>query len=286
MLSAPRFPIHLCQPDLKKSCAACCGIYNFKNNARRAVSRRLHRNGTLLPGEDREVLLGALALHSQRWRGRDNGSAKRFETVFNCEFVGFLDEAHRRVGCLLHPLRHDGKDLRHCSFYGKELCEGHFCPSYYYLTVNEQLFVVETLNDWYLYGLVITDIDLVKGVYQAVPDRLGEAVQPELLAHPSVQRALRRIWQWKLRWPYRKPGCDGFGKYLFVGDHYEEFHIPYERWAVRPSPFHRILLALGSVFQSVKELRDAERIIAVDLDHAVQAIWKVLSQKSSNRPLS
>ncbi|ROR02984.1 hypothetical protein [Desulfosoma caldarium] len=282
MAPSPRFPIHLCQPDYHKSCAACCGIYNFKDNSRRAVSLRLHRNRVLLGNEGRKVTPDALALHSQKWRSRYNGFAKRFEAVFNCEFVGFLDEAHRRVGCLLHPLRHKGKDLRHSSFYGQELCDGHFCPSYYELTMNEQALVVKTLDDWYLYGLVITDIDLVKGVYQALSDRLGEAVQPRMLTHPPVQRALRRLWQWKLRWPYCRPGCDGFGKYLFIGDHYEELQIPYERWGVQPSFYHRILLALGSAFQSLEELRDAERIIDLGLHHAVQALRNASSQKSSN----
>lgn len=285
MESPPRFPIHLCQPDPHKSCAACCGIYNFKDNSRRAVSLRLRRNSVLVGNEGRTATPDVLALHSEKWRSRDNGPAKRFETVFNCEFVGFLDEAHRRVGCLLHPLRHNGKDLRHCSFYGQELCDGHFCPSYHYLTVNEQAFVVKSLDDWYLYGLVITDIDLVKGVYQAVSDRLGEAVQPRLLAHPPVQKALQRLWQWKLRWPYRRPGCDGFGKYLFMGDHYEELHIPYERWGAHPSAYHRILLALGSVFQSLEELRDAERIIDLGLNRVAQALRNVSSQKPSNRTL-
>jgi hypothetical protein len=37
------------------------------------------------------------------------------------------------------------------------------CPSYPHLTQVEQAAVFMALDDWYLHGLVITDIDLVKG---------------------------------------------------------------------------------------------------------------------------
>ncbi|MBU1208698.1 MAG: hypothetical protein KKH04_17535 [Proteobacteria bacterium] len=37
------------------------------------------------------------------------------------------------------------------------------CLSYTHLTKVEQSAVFMALDDWYLYGLVITDIDLVKG---------------------------------------------------------------------------------------------------------------------------
>ncbi len=284
MKSACSFPIHLCQPDSQKSCAACCGIYNFKNNTRQAVSCRLQRNSSFIKHDTLELTPKTLHSHSRNWRSRDNGDAKRFETVFNCEFVGFLDAACRRVGCLLHPLLHHGKDLRDCSFYGAELCDGHFCPSYHYLTLEEQAFVVKTIEDWYLYGLVITDIDLVKGIYQALSDRLGQAVQPSLLASQPVQRAVGKLWQWKPHWPYRRDGFDWFGKYLFIGDHYEEIYIPYELWGVKPSSYHRILLALGSELRSLEQLRDAELLIEEDLHQAVKALEEALSQKTLDRP--
>ena len=57
-------------------------------------------------------------------------------------------------------------DYRGVSFYGQELCDGHFCPSYYYISQNEKQALLHILDDWYLYGLVITDIDLVKGLFQ------------------------------------------------------------------------------------------------------------------------
>lgn len=287
-MSGLSFPIHLCQPDSAKSCAACCGIYNFKDNSREAVNRRLSRNTASVRGRGSRPTPEDLAVHTRKWRTRDNGAAKRFPTIFNCEFVGFLDESRGRIGCLLHPMVHDGVDLRPCSFYGKELCAGHFCPSYHYLSADEQAFVVKTLDDWYLYGLVITDIDLVRGVHQAVSDRLGQAVPARLLDHAPARLAVQKLWQWKVNWPYRRDGSDGFGKYLFIGDQYEEIRIPYEQWGTEPSPYHRILLALGSVFHDLEELKEAERQIEQGLAQVVDALARTSAsaQEPSDRPFS
>lgn len=52
----------------------------------------------------------------------------RFKPIvgYSCWALGFLDAKGRRVGCLLHPLQNQGKDLRHLIDYGnkcaRELC--------------------------------------------------------------------------------------------------------------------------------------------------------------------
>ncbi len=275
---ARRFPIHLCQPDGEKSCAACCGIYNFKDISRQSLTRRLRRNTRALE-RSRGTFPARLTRHTRLHRSRDNGFRKRFSTLYNCEFVGFLDPERRLVGCLLHPEGNDGRDWRDFSFYGRELCEGHFCLSYYYLSVNEQKLVIDSISDWYLYGLVITDIDLVKGVIQALSDRIGETLPVEALRVPTVRSALLRFWTWKLFWPFRRKGTDHFGKYLFKGENYEEIKIPYHRWGRKSSPHHRILTALGSHFRSSEDLDAAERMISQEMDAFVRTYETALSQE-------
>ncbi len=39
--------VHLCQPDASKSCGACCGLYNYADSGREALTERL-RNRTRL----------------------------------------------------------------------------------------------------------------------------------------------------------------------------------------------------------------------------------------------
>ena len=85
----------------------------------------------------------------------------------------------KRVGCLLHPAQNGGNDMRDVSFYGRELCDGHFCPSYHFLSRTEQRILLDLLDDWYLYGLCLTDIDLVKGYFRHLADSLGEMPPPE-----------------------------------------------------------------------------------------------------------
>jgi hypothetical protein len=152
------FSYTLCQPDRSKSCGACCGLYNLEDHSRATLEPLLRRRTSLYP---------SLREDPRRFQEVCSPEAfppnpKLLEAVYNCEFLGFLDREEKKVGCLLHPLVNDGLDLRNHCFYGAELCAGHFCPSYTCLTKVEQKAVLNSVNDWYLYGLVITDIDLVK----------------------------------------------------------------------------------------------------------------------------
>jgi len=254
-------PVHLCQPDGAKSCAACCGIYNFKANDRDSVRRRLERNTRALAGLAEDDASSRLARHAEAFRPRDNGPAKRFETVFNCEYAGFLDAERRRPGCLLHPACNGQRDLRDSSFYGKELCAGHFCLSYHYLAEREQRLVVESLDDWYLYGLVITDIDLVKGYFRALADKVGEAIRPERARAKGLREEIRRFFQWKESWPFRSSDPGRFGKYRFDGEDYGEADIRYFRRHRPPSPYHDLFKALESDFRSGEDADRAEAMI-------------------------
>jgi hypothetical protein len=267
-----RFPLHLCQPDAGKSCAACCGIYNFIDNDRSAAVARLRANSRAVAEAGCSDRV-ALCRHADRMRPAYNGPAKRFATIFNCEYVGFLNREETRVGCLLHPARQDG-DLRGLSFYGAELCRDHFCLSYYYLTQAEQQLVINTVDDWYLYGLVITDIDLVKGLFEAVSNRLGEAIKPQCFFTESLKERVAGFFRWKLTWPFRSTAANRFGKYRFSGEYYEEARIPYELWERVPSPYHPILLALGSELRTAAELDQAESLLDRAIDDVVRAYRK------------
>jgi len=254
-----KFPINLCQPDGRKSCGACCGIYNFKNNSKSHLSHRLCRNTRSLQSRS-SSFESVVLFHSAKYRAEDNGQAKLFQTIFNCEYVGFLDENRLRVGCLLHPSLHRGRDYRDFSFYGAELCAGHFCLSYYYLTAEEQRLVIDTVHDWYLYGLTITDIDLVKGVFRVLSDRVGEAIDPEKVGSREVLSSIvSTFFKLKLDWPYRPNDGNRFGKYVFRGDEYRQVSVPYEKFGLKRSFFDSIFVAYGSEFSSSDEIMKAER---------------------------
>lgn len=250
---------HLCQPDPSKSCGACCGLYNYRGSSRTSLEGRLKRRTERFRSLDRYTP-ETLEAFAHRVRSEEP-QAKRLETIYNCEFLGFVDGNFRRVGCLLHPCQHDGRDLRSCSFYGAELCDGHLCLSYQKLTREEKWSVILSLDDWYLYGICITDIDLCKSFFDHAGRRLGGQPTLPVLSLARVRRAAADFFALKVTWPYRSGEEGRFGKYCLAEDEYREARIPYERFGCGKSKYDAIFLSLASDFSSADQLREAEQLI-------------------------
>jgi hypothetical protein len=260
--------LHLCQPDECKSCGACCGIYNYVDSSREALTLRLRRRterfrGTVRGPED-------LAAFSRAVRAAED-QARRFEVIYCCEYAGFLDAKERRVGCLLHPARNGGSDMRDVSFYGRTLCDGHFCPSCHFLSRAEQRILMDLLEDWYLYGLCITDIDLVKGYFRHLADCLGEMPPPERFLGEAARAIARRFFAFKLTWPFRSPDANRFGRFYFDGAQYMILPIDYEALASERSRFDGIFLSLASVFRERRELLRAEAMLRENIEALAEA---------------
>ncbi len=101
--------IHLCQPDAGKSCGACCGLYNWADSSRESLVGRLRGRTRRF----RKMVHGPADLSSFSEATKSvEDQAKRYEEIYCCEYAGFLDEEEKRVGCLLHPLRNGGADMR------------------------------------------------------------------------------------------------------------------------------------------------------------------------------
>lgn len=190
--------------------------------------------------------------------------------IYCCEYLGFLDEDEQKVGCLLHPIQNGGEDLRDVSFYGKELCDGHFCPSYYYISRDEKLALLNIIDDWYLYGLCVTDIDLVKEYFRFISDGVGEMPSPDTFHDGQLKHMAYRFFSLKLSWPFRSPETNRFGKYYFDGSQYMIHHIDYDTLGCERSRFDKIFLSLTSQFNSQEELKEGEKIIREFIDEFIQ----------------
>ena len=195
---------------------------------------------------------------------------KRYEVIYCCEYLGFLDAEERRVGCLLHPFGNGGEDLRDVSFYGRELCDGHFCPSYHYLSAEEKMALLHICDDWYLYGLVVTDIDLVKSYFRWISDGIYETPSPDVFRKDALRETARRFFDLKVTWPFRSLDIHRLGKYYFDGSQYMIQYIDYEALGHKPSRFDKIFLSLSSVFQDRREIVEAEAIIQSHIDGFIQ----------------
>jgi hypothetical protein len=260
--------IYLCQPDEGKSCGACCGLYNYADSTKDSLIRRLRRRTALFHATVRRS--GDLTAFSAEIR-RTEDQNKRYAVIYCCEYLGFLDPEGKRVGCLLHPCRNDGNDLRDVSFYGRELCEGHLCPSYHYISREEKRALLNILDDWYLYGLCVTDIDLVKEYFRLIGDGVGEMPAPERFRNAPLRNAARRFFDLKLVWPFRSPAVNRLGKYYFDGSQYMIRPLDYEKLGRERSRYDRIFLSLSSEFRSGEDITAAERLIEACVDEFVAA---------------
>ena len=268
MTIACHHPIQLCQPDAGKSCGACCGLYNWKNHSRAAIEAILVLQTELFaPFQKSEK-------HFDTYRElRTAGimNEKLFETIYNCEFIGFIDPERRRVGCMLHPMVTGGHDLRNHCFYGAEICSGHFCPGYSCFSTAQQRSVVQATDDWYIYGLTITDIDLVKEFFKYVEDTIGESIKEKKLNQPAITSVLADFFKLKEHWPF-KARENRLGKYYFSAAEYHLARIAYkERWGLPPSRFDKILVSLESELASQEDLRSAEAIIQKFINRFIAA---------------
>jgi hypothetical protein len=202
----------------------------------------------------------------------------RFDVIYNCPFSGFLDEGRTRVGCLLHPLRL-GQDLRdHCR-YGHRTCGEARCAAYSYISEAEARAVMAAALDWYVYGLAITDADLVKDFFELCEMKLYMPVDPERVVHyPELRRTFGEYLSLKEDWFLaRDPGR--FGKYYFVGKNYNVYFIEYHQLGLMAPRYNDIILALGSVIETRTELEQALEII----DRKVDAFLEVYASTASPR---
>ena len=265
-MSANSSIVVLCQPDEGKSCGACCGLYNYVDSSRESLIKRLgartKRFGEMVarPGDLERYAAATLAAEDFR---------KRYEVIYCCEYLGFLDGEEKKVGCLLHPMQNNGIDMRDQSFYGQEVCAGHLCPSHHFIPRPQQIILQNIIDDWYLYGLCLTDIDLVTNYFRLIADRVGEALKPGVFVNAALKRVALEYFNWKITWPFRSREANRLGKYYFDGSQYMISHIDYEKFGREISPLNAILLSLSSEFHSASELALAEGMIWQNIETVV-----------------
>jgi hypothetical protein len=273
-LNEGKCSIHLCQPDAGKSCSACCGIYNYADSTRESLSARLrertksYRKMVRTPDDTR--------LFSEAIKESED-QTKLYDVIYCCEYVGFLDREEKKVGCLLHPLQCGGADMRGISFYGRDLCDGHLCPSYDYISLEEKRSLINIIDDWYLYGLCVTDIDLVKEYFRVISNAISETPAARRFISGPLREIAGSFFSLKVSWPFRSSDVHRFGKYYFDGSQYMIHHIDYDALGCERSRFDKIFLSLCSEFGHADELNKGEMIIQSNIDDFVRT-YKLSSE--------
>jgi hypothetical protein len=262
---------HLCQPGGGASCGACCGLYNFRDHSRAALTERL---------AEQTERLGALPREREAWGAAARAllearrEAPLFPAVRVCPLLGFVDEARGQVGCLGHPKVTGGVDLRDCGVYRSVICETFTCPSFGWLTDAQARLVRAACADWYLYGLVITDVEFVRGCLKLLEWEVGGPVPPERLeARPEALAAVRRLFALKETAPGRGTHAAVFGR--FTRDTEGEpvpRALDYAALEVRAAPEDDVVLCLGYAPESRLALEAAREQVRQQVRAVARAL--------------
>ncbi len=205
---------NLCRPDSRKSCAACCGLYNVRDATRPSLAEKLEKRTFLFRTTPRTVR----ALEAFQAAINCQETAPPLDAAIHvCEFTGFLDLDQRIVGCLLHPSApgNSGVDLRGLCYYGSMACKSFFCPSWSEVTALKRRILLDVLDDWHLYGLVMTDPDFIRSLFGLLEFSLGKPVDPKRLLQGEAADIFKSMLAWKDSWPFNVSSNMRKSRYYF-----------------------------------------------------------------------
>ena len=263
--------VYLCQVDARVSCGACCGLYNVADLSRESLTRMLARRTRRFAHTPRTVAgIEAFALET----GAVESRTRPFAELHHCPFLGLIGAAPGRVGCLLHPLGNgnQGVDYRGLSYYGGLACRTFFCETTKNLVPRWKRVLRQVLDDWYLYGLVITEIELLAAIFNHLESLLGEPLDVSMVVRDPATSSLKQLLGLKCRWPFRPASHGTACHYLFSDNAYPKPAVDYQRLNAAPSIYDSILRQMPSAFTDEPALRRAEALVERHLGAVVQAL--------------
>jgi hypothetical protein len=263
--------VYLCQLSAQVSCGACCGLYNIEDCFRSRLEAILSERTRRFASTPRT--LDAIDEFQRFAVSRISGNPP-YPEFHHCPYIGFVGERHSTVGCLLHPLvkGNEGVDYRGLSFYGGMACRMYFCPAHRVLPSRWKRILKISFNDWYLYGLVVTEHRMVASLFEEIEHRIGRHVHcTEFLDSKDALSALARFFELKEQWPFRghrKTVCT----YFFEDGLYDHPAKACTKLGFLSPRLEIICKSLGSGFLSKNEPLEAESLIERHLRHIVDAL--------------
>ena len=261
--------VYLCQISESVSCGACCGLYNLANFSQEALAKTLEKRTFEFARVPREV---SEIIRFGEMECRRTYHNQPFPEFHHCPYVGLIGYELSRVGCLLHPMAENnrGIDFRGLSYYGGMACRIYFCPVNRDLPQRIKNIVRACFDDWYDYGLIITESDLIAAIFQEIETRLENRVYLQLLSSEALSK-IYRLLTLKLNWPFRSPQWP-IVNYFFEDRQYNPPVIDYQTIRVKPSRYHTILQGLGSQIPDAQTLNEAEGILNMHFDSVIESI--------------
>jgi len=252
---------YLCQVSETVSCGACCGLYNLPNLSREKLdillSKRTEAFASVPRTEDG-------IFEFQRSNKGPHRLSRPFPGFHHCPFLGLIGGEKSRVGCLLHPAAtgNNGLDYRSLSWYGEQACRTYFCPATNKLPTVYQSILMQTIDDWYVFGLIVTEHALVTAYFKEVESRLGRhIVVSDYAENIEAADAFREFAELKSQWPYRRDDFPGPCNYFFENGLYPRPSVFRKTPDIGLSSYENILKELDAGFSSAKEIAAADQLL-------------------------
>jgi len=253
--------VYLCQVNEQVSCGACCGLYNVAMPSFAALTEMLTYRTEAFARLPRDI--DSILAFKEDVEAREQ-QKRPFPQFHHCPYIGLIGRKRSRVGCLLHPMAHrnEGIDFRGLSFYGGMACRVYFCPSHYKLSAVFKEIVCKATRDWYVYGLVITETEMLNTFFWEVERQIRRPItKQDIIENEKCLDAVREFLELKLYWPFRVNSLKGLCNYFFGDDLYPIPPVDYDTVGGFTSRYDAILRGLASRFRSENELRDAEDVL-------------------------
>ena len=267
--------VYLCQVNENVSCGACCGLYNIPDLTREKLSGTLSERTEAFMKVPREIdailEFGKNVLPEEKRK-------RPFPEFHHCPYIGLIGKGRTRPGCLLHPgsFGNNGVDYRGLGYYGSMTCNIYFCPSYTELPVNYKRIIRGSSQDWYSYGLIITETALINAFLSETENRIGRKTEEaDICRNPDVASAVREFINLKITWPFR-PQPSTPANYFFKDRLYEKMKTDYAgiNHESVSSCHDTIFREFSSSFKSDEEVRKAGMII--------ESLWKRFEKGADN----
>ena len=269
-MSQQKTGVYLCQVGETVSCGACCGLYNVEDASFEALSQMLARRSRIFSTLPR-TMDAILDFGSKE---TENLGVPPMPEFHHCPYIGFIGNDFKRVGCLLHPQAagNSGVDYRGLSHYGSMTCGMYFCPGHRNLPDDFKQILRDLADDWYAYGLMISEPVLLGAIYEEIMSRAAvSCMNPERARLFKNRQPWAELFALKVRWPYRAANRP-WANYLFNDPLYPKPSVDYKNLAAAPSKFDRLFRELHSHFTSQDDLMAAERYLDRLLDDLAATI--------------
>lgn len=253
--------IYLCQVSETVSCGACCGLYNLPNLSREKLEILLAKRTEAFVSVPRTEN----GIYEFQIRNKGPHRLSRpFAQFHHCPFLGLIGNEKKRVGCLLHPAVHgnNGVDYRSLSWYGEQACRTYLCPATHTLSLVYQSILRQTIDNWYVFGLIVTEHALVTAYFKEVESRIGRQVEVnDFTQNVNAAGAFREFAELKSTWPYRREDPPGPCNYFFENGLYPRQVVFRGAPDIRLSYYEKIFRELDSGFTSSKEIAAADQLL-------------------------